>query len=169
VDYGELLFRFLGDYSGGEAVFRQVLDEQLRSGNPSNSNVSLSRVILSLIFMNTGRYDEARQMLDAALKDAQTTHDANNDILINVSIVVGRLLTMQGRYAEAQAIADPAFARQQGLAASATRLHCEEEMAMEYALQGRLDLAERSLRHLLSVRPTRSPADSTAIAPTVLS
>ena len=160
------LYMALGEYDRADPILATMLDQSLRGEGFSGAAAAYARKEAALSWMNTGRLAEADQVMSAALKDVTSTHGQSNRLVIDIKVGFGMLRTLEGRYAEAQEIADPALALYDAQVTNDGGDGAWKQMMMarQCEIQGRFDLAASRLRQLLTTMDRYAPPDSLQIA-----
>ncbi len=101
--------RAVGDMEGAEQIFRETLDLWTRI-DEGQSDRMLYTVQYGYLLHDAGRYDEAEVLFAEAMKIGTDTFGPEHWRTAEAQSALGRCLTQQGRYAEAEAALTASYA-----------------------------------------------------------
>jgi serine/threonine-protein kinase len=159
-------FQQRGDHARALEIFQRVLDRQLRDPGFANSGIGWTRAWIALSLIPLGRLDEAEQQLQTIIDESAGKLNPTSYLLVAARIDLGLVRCMQGRFDEARALSDPAFALNNASASTQSpgRALPREWMATQAMIEGRHDRAEALLREAIAILEPAVPADSLAMA-----
>lgn len=164
-EYGEF-FQQRGDQTRALSIFRRVLEQQLEDPAAGNSGIGWTRAWIALSLIAIGDLEAAETELQTILDEASKTHTDFSFLPVAARIDLGLVRCMQGRFDEARALSEPAFAQIDPHAAvdSPGRALPREWMAQQALIEGDGVRAETDLRQALAIHAPAVPEDSIALA-----